>query len=273
MKYPIENLINAIESNFSSAEAAKRFNVPERTVRAHRQMPLQKIGAGRRRYLNDDQENHLVLLFQVLPDYGFALTADIAIKISSDYMKSLGIAAEPKLQWLKNFVKRHRMKIKWKKQEKLERIRALSFTEETRRGWFSLLKSTLEKLDLIDKPNQIFNADETGFSDKTNSKISIIFCSFNFFFFKGEYVIVNSSTRHTFEQNGGSGRKFTTALIAISAGGQVLPPFIVYSGKNLMSNWCKAGPPGTHYAVTEKVSIKICCSFILYNFIFFSGLD
>jgi hypothetical protein len=267
MKYSIENLIKAIESDFSSADAAKEYNVPARTIRAHRQMPLLKIGAGRSRYLTDDQENYLVSLFQVLPDFGFSLTADIALKLASDYMKSLGLSDAPK----RKFVNRHRMKIKWKKQEKLERIRAEKFTEETRQGWFSLLKSTLEKFDLMDKPAQLFNADETGFSDKTNSKMVIKFSSF-FVFFKGEYVIVNSSTRHTFEENGGSGRKYTTALIGISAAGQVLPPFIIYSGKNLMDNWCKNGPIGTHYAVTDKVSIRFYFVFAL-PFLFKSGLD
>lgn len=170
MKYPVENLINAINSDLTSSEAAKKFNVPERTIRAHRQLPLQRIGAGRSRYLNDKQENYLVSLFQILPEYGFEITTDVALKISSDYMDSLGLKVQPGGKWLRQFVKRNRVKIKWKKQEKLERIRAEKFTEETRRGWFSLLKSTLEKLNLMDKPNQIFNADETGFSDKTTSK-------------------------------------------------------------------------------------------------------
>ncbi|CAF4083685.1 unnamed protein product, partial [Rotaria sp. Silwood1] len=151
-------------------------------------------------------------------------------------MKSLGLSFKPGRKWLQAFVKRHRMKIKWKKEEKLERICAEKFTEETRRGWFSLLKLTLEKFGLMDKSCQIFNADETGFRDKTS----------------GKYVIVNSGTRHTFEKNGCSGKNYTTALIAINAAGQVLPPFIVYSGKNLIDNWCKGGLDGTHYAVTEK---------------------
>jgi hypothetical protein len=82
-------------------------------------------------------------------------------------------------------------------------------------------------------------------------------------------VIVNSSTRHTFEDNGGSSKKYTTALIAISAAGQVLPPFIIYSGQNLMDSWCKNGPTGTHYAVTDKVNIKFCfCYFFTFSFSF-----
>ena len=97
----------------------------------------------------------------------------MALKISSDYMDSLGLKVQPGGKWLRQFVKRNRVKIKWKKQEKLERIRAEKFTEETRRGWFSLLKSTLEKLNLMDKPNQIFNA-HYGVTDSVNIDIPML---------------------------------------------------------------------------------------------------
>jgi hypothetical protein len=91
----------------------------------------------------------LVSLSRVLPDFGFSLTADVALKLAADYMNSLGLSNAPKRKWLRKFVDRHRMKINWKKQEKLERIRAENFTEETRQGWFALIKSTLEKFDLM----------------------------------------------------------------------------------------------------------------------------
>ena len=171
MKYPIQNLIDAIKSDLNSVQAAKKFHVPERTIRAHRHKPLQKVGAGRFRYLDEDQENHLVSLFVLLPDHGFSLTEEVTLEIASEYMKSLGLSVMPGRKWLRTFVRRHRMKIKWKKEQKLERDRGEKFTEEARQGWFSLLKSTMEKLGLMDKPAQIFNADESGFSDKTCSKL------------------------------------------------------------------------------------------------------
>ncbi len=76
-------------------------------------------------------------------------------------------------------------------------------------------------------------------------------------------MIVNSSCRHIFEANGGGGKDYRTALICISAGGQVLPPFILYSGKYLMDSWCKGGPPGTQYGVTPKVSANKSTNFVL----------
>ena len=69
----------------------------------------------------------------------------------------------------------------------------------------------------------------------------------------GKHVIVTFDTRHVFEKNGGSGRHHTTALIAISAAGQAISPFIVYAGRNLINTWCKGGPSGTRYYVTKKV--------------------
>ncbi|CAF4499246.1 unnamed protein product [Rotaria sp. Silwood2] len=72
------------------------------------------------------------------------------------------------------------------------------------------------------------------------------------FVLSGQLVIVNSSRRHMFEANGGTGRDYRTALICISAGGQVLPLFILYAGKHLINTWCKGGPIGTQYGVTKK---------------------
>ncbi|CAF4278630.1 unnamed protein product [Rotaria socialis] len=62
--------------------------------------------------------------------------------------------------------------------------------------------------------------DETGFADQT----------------KGERVIVKSSRRHAFEANSGTGKDDRTALICVSAGGFVLSPLFLYSGKHLMDS-------------------------------------
>ena len=48
--------------------------------------------------------------------------------------------------------------------------------EEVRLGWFTILKEMMTKHPLLDKPNQIFNVDETGFFDETKreSRSSIL---------------------------------------------------------------------------------------------------
>jgi hypothetical protein len=97
----------------------------------------------------------------------------------------------------------------------------------------------------LDKANKIFNADESGFSDKTKGK-----CIWSFWLIKlnlillGPWVIVNSSCWHVFEVNGGSAKDYRMALIRISAGGQVLPPFILCASKYLINAWCRGGRRG-----------------------------
>lgn len=253
--YSHRALVDAIQSDLGSKAASKKYNVPASTIREHRRKPSLNIRAGRPLYLTSDQENHLVFLLKLLPDYGFEVTKDVALQLSADYFKSLDLAVHPGTKWLRSFVKRHAGEISWKRQAKLERIRAESFTEENRSGWFATLKTVLKKYDLFDKPNQIFNFDETGFSDKTKGIFVYKLSQYLLLFiWLGQWVIVNSSTRHVFEANGGTGKEYRTALICISAGGQVLPPFILYSGKNLMDTWCRGGPEGTQYGVTVKVN-------------------
>ena len=116
MKYTRKNLIDAIQTGLSSTQTSKILNVPERTIRSHRQNPSQKIGAGRHRYLDDEQERCLASFFKLLPEYGFPLSYDVAMKVASDCMKSIGLSVQPGRKWLRLFVRRHESEIKWKKE-------------------------------------------------------------------------------------------------------------------------------------------------------------
>jgi hypothetical protein len=169
-KYTREALANAVASDLDSKDAAIKFNVPASTIRQHRRELSLNVRAGRPSYLTSDKENYFVSLLKLLPEYGFDVTKDLALQLAADYFKSLDLTTQPKSKWLNSFVTRHCNDIIWKKQEKLERARAEAFTKQTRSGWFATLKNVLMKHDLLDKSNQIFNADESGFSDKTKCK-------------------------------------------------------------------------------------------------------
>lgn len=65
-------------------------------------------------------------------------------------------------------------------------------------------------------------------------------------------VIVSHSTKHAYEQSGGSGKSFTTNLVCGNAAGEILPPFIIYSAKNLNPQWTFGGPSDSAYAVSES---------------------
>ncbi len=111
MKYPVQDLIDAITSSLSSIEASKTFKIPARTIRSHRQTLSQKYGAGRHRYLNDEQD-YLLSLIKLLPDYDFTVTSDVALQLAAEYIKLTGSSSIPGCKWLKLFVKRHKSKVR-----------------------------------------------------------------------------------------------------------------------------------------------------------------
>jgi hypothetical protein len=81
---------------------------------------------------------------------------------------------EPSLHWIKDFLIRKKKDIKMIKEKKIERNRRDGFSEEVRVGWFKNLKEVLEKNDLLYKPLQLWNVDESGFNDETQGKRNYI---------------------------------------------------------------------------------------------------
>lgn len=61
------------------------------------------------------------------------------------------------------------------KEKKIEKNRRDGFSEEVRSGWFKNLQEMMMKNDLLYKPLQIWNVDESGFSDETQSKRYFIY--------------------------------------------------------------------------------------------------
>ncbi|CAF4355372.1 unnamed protein product [Rotaria sp. Silwood2] len=224
----------------SSVDASKKFGVPESTIRKHKNNIINRVGSGRPCALTMNHEQYLVVLLKELQSIGVRLTKETLSKITGDFMRMAKKGNKdinnPGRHWFENFFKRNSDKLKMKKEIKLERSRRDNFTEEVRSNWFSKLKGILDLNNLHARPAQIWNCDESGFSDETQC----------------EYVCVPSDTKFVFEQQGGTGRAFTTMLLCTSACGDVLSPLVVYAAKAVNSLWCAGGVPGTTYKCSES---------------------
>ena len=88
-KYSRQDLAIATGSDLNSKAASAVYNVPASTIRQHRRQPFLNGRRGRLSYLTPDQENYLVSLFKLLPDYGFEVTKDLALQLSLDYFNPL----------------------------------------------------------------------------------------------------------------------------------------------------------------------------------------
>ncbi|CAF4207862.1 unnamed protein product [Rotaria magnacalcarata] len=212
-KYSRQQLVDAVNSPYDSKTTAEIFHVPASTIRRHRGESSLRSHVGRPSYftlknlkrltrrfmclkvLSNGEELYFVSLLQLLPEYGFHVSREIALQLATEYCQSLGLSYRPGMKWLRLFMNQHANDIKWQREGKMERERAEGF-----RDW----------------------------------------------------VIVDSRRRHIFESSGGSGKTFYTVLIAINAGGFVLVPYVLYSGKHLLDTWCRGGPNGAIYGVTDN---------------------
>ncbi|CAF1531720.1 unnamed protein product, partial [Rotaria sordida] len=67
-----------------------------------------------------------------------------------------------------------------------------------------------------------------------------------------EWVCVCADTKYAYQDEGGSGKCFTTVVLGGSAAGVALPPYIVYAAKNINTSWCQQGPSRAMYRCSNK---------------------
>lgn len=87
-------------------------------------------------------------------------------------------------------------------------------------NYFDLRLETMVELKIEDRPDRIWNLDETSFClDPSKTKIV------------GEIGVAATRTTHS------SGRKKTSVLMACNSVGQKSPPLIIFKGKSVWDKW------------------------------------
>ncbi|CAF3933574.1 unnamed protein product [Rotaria sp. Silwood1] len=99
----------------TSVEASEEYGVPQSTIRNNKRRPLMSIGSGRPYLLQQADEDQLAELGLGLEQTGL-----------------------PGRFWFHGFLRRQKDKIKFIKEQKLERSRKEGFTETVRTGWANL---------------------------------------------------------------------------------------------------------------------------------------
>ena len=135
------------------------------------------------------------------------------------------------------------------------RMDAMNNTEALN-SYFTLLKKIMEENRLMDKPAQIYNADESGMPlDHRPPRVLTK---------KGQrklrYCIVSGN------------KSQITVVGCVNVTGTTLPPFVIFDAKNLNMEWTKGAVPGTTYGLSQSgwIDMKLfkgwlfsetCCSF------------
>ena len=105
----------------------------------------------------------------------------------------------------------------------------------TMKNYFSMLKDTLMKHDLLNSPSQLYNVDETGMPlDHRPPKVVTT---------RGQKKVRSRM----------SGNKSQITVIAcVSAVGHVIPPFVIFDAKGLNYQWTIGEVVGTRYGLSSN---------------------
>ena len=114
-------------------------------------------------------------------------------------------------------------------------VRSSSSSYDTLTAYFELLEHTLKENDLLQKPCQIFNTDETGMPLDPPSPL-VAAC-------RGQHhpQTITSGNRNNI-----------TVLSCCSAGGTTIPPLVIFDRKALKAELTKGEVPGTMYGLSDN---------------------
>ena len=108
-------------------------------------------------------------------------------------------------------------------------------TKDVFTSYFDLLKETLTKHELMEKPAQIYNCDESGMPLQH----------------KMPKTIAQRGTKKVRQRS--SGNKTQISILACgNAVGQAIPPMVIFAGKNFNYELSDGEVPGTFYGMSRS---------------------
>lgn len=177
---------------------------------------------------------------QILCNWGWGFTRTDLLNLVQEFVIANDLPTpfkngRPGRKWFNRFMWDH-PELTIRKSEQFPDARAKATSDPAiLTGWFALLEKEMVKADCMNKPENIYNVDETGFiTDPAAGK-----------------VLSRTGSKNVYQNTGSSGREQITVCITGNAAGQTLPPYVVYKGKHLYGSWCVGGPDGARYAVSD----------------------
>ena len=234
----MEAAISSVKEGCSVARAAVEYGVP-RTTLNDRIAGKVKHGTkpGPVPYLNKEEEKDLVDFLDVVSSVGYGKTRKQVKTLVETAAREKGVLKKNRLTdgWFRRFLERQpQLTLRKGDQTAFVRMDAMK-DKEALDNYFILLKSILDEHDLLDKPGQIYNVDESGIPLDHRSPRVVT---------KRGHKKVRYAT---------SGNKSQITIVGcINAIGQALPPFVIFDAKNLNLEWAEGEVPGTTYGLSDS---------------------
>ena len=230
--------MNAVSKGCSVNRAAAEHGIPRTTLQDRISGKVQHgTRPGPTPYLNKSEEGNLVEFLEVVSSVGYGKTRKQVMNIVESTARDKGILKKQKISdgWFRRFIERQ-PKLALRKGDRTAFVRmdAMKKQEELD-NYYICLKSILVDNNLMDKPGQIYNVDESGMPLEHRSP----------------RVLAKKGQRKVRYCTSGN-KSQVTVVACINAIGQCLPPFIIFDAKNLNMDWAKEEVPGTTYGLSDS---------------------
>ncbi|KAG6996149.1 hypothetical protein FocnCong_v015127 [Fusarium oxysporum f. sp. conglutinans] len=213
--------LQALQNNpkLSVRRAAKMYEIDERRLRRRQQgIQSRRDWIPKSRKLSDLEEQIIVQFILDLDSRGFPSRLRFVEEMANSLLADRDASPVGK-RWAHNFVKRQ-PELKTRLFRKYDYQRAKCEDPTIIRDWFRLVENTIAKYGI--QLDDMWNFDETGFM------MGMI----------EPGMVVTSSERQGIPKKVQPGnREWITAIQAINAEGQSIPPFIIGSGQYHLANW------------------------------------
>ena len=228
-------------SQMSISVAANRFKVPRKTLDDRLKGRVQHGShPGVSTVLTVQEENSLVNYLLHMAQCGFPLTRTMVKAYAWSMAKRSGTAHRfhpeygPGDHWWSLFKKRH-PELALRTADSLERSRAEALNPDVVKEYFDLLHKCLDSNNLLRRPRQIYNCDET-FLPLDYSR---------------EKVVAAKGSKNIYRQSHGT-TEHITMLCCASAAGFPLPPMIIFAKSFPGGPYRFEGPDDALYARSES---------------------
>lgn len=220
----LSSALSDIRGNVRSIrEACRQYGVPRSTIqdRLSGRVAEQRRKVGPDPIFGLDGEQKIVDWIIELAKAGIPINKYDLLDTVAELAKELGIdhrfpGGKHGIRWYLSFLKRH-PNISVREPEGINKARE-AIKESSIRKWFADLHAFLVErnaLDILDDPNRILNADETGVS----------------LFPKSGKVLAPKGYKNVYVVKKGNEKENITVLVVMTASGKICPPLVVFPYK------------------------------------------
>ena len=233
--------IKSVDNGQGLREAARAYNVPVETLR-RRIVGITSADArpGRDTVLTSEEESKLSQYIIDMCDMGFGISRQDVMRVAFSIVEKSGrrhpfTNGMAGRAWFDGFRSRN-PNLTMRISQPLSYSRATNANKETVDDFFAKLGAIYARLNLLSKPMQIFNVDETG--------ITVVH--------KPGKVITQVGRKNVWPVTSGEKGKTHTVITCVSASGFALPPMMIYPRKRIAEKLKQGATPETYFECSDS---------------------